>query len=361
VTRQLAEATDFYAISYHHETMSALPAGKLPNHILEQLLSRIRLTDPRVVVGPGVGRDAAVIDTGGERLLVAKSDPVTFAADAIGWYAVHVNANDIACMGGRPAWFLATVLLPEECAEGLPGEIFSQISDACDSLGVALVGGHTEVTHGLDRPIIAGSMLGEVERERLVRPETARVGDALILARGIAIEGTSVLAREKREALAELGVPNDALDRAAAYLHDPGISVVSAARAICDAVPVRALHDPTEGGLATALNEVAAACSLGIEVDGAAIDVLPETLAICEAAGLDPLGMLASGALLAVVPDGDSDAAIAALNAAAAPARRIGSMVASKDGVIMAVNSGRRAVPTFARDEVARFLSGRPG
>lgn len=334
--------------------MERLAAGKLPNDILSQLLAALPAHDPRVIVGPGVGRDAAVIDTGGPRLLIAKSDPITFATEDIGWYAVHVNANDVACTGGRPSWFLATVLLPENCDERLPAEIFRQITEACDSLGVTLVGGHTEVTHGLVRPVIAGSMLGEVERDRLVKPESARAGDAVILTGGIAIEGTCVLALEKRDALAALGIPWEALDRAAGYLRDPGISIVHTAGALCDAVQVRALHDPTEGGLATALRELAEACQLGIEVNLASIEVLPETQAICDVAGLDPMGVLASGALLAVVPERDLSAALAATGLTA---RRIGSMVGAGDGVIMTTNSGRRAVPTFARDEVARFLS----
>ncbi|MFQ6019121.1 MAG: AIR synthase related protein, partial [Dehalococcoidia bacterium] len=84
-----------------------MDVGKLPHELLAQLLAKVRRRDPRVVVGPTPGEDAAVIDLG-QRLLVAKSDPITFATDLIGWYAVHVNANDVACMGAKPAWFLAT-------------------------------------------------------------------------------------------------------------------------------------------------------------------------------------------------------------------------------------------------------------
>ena len=138
--------------------------------------------------------------------------------------------------------------------------------EACEALGVELVGGHTEVTIGLDRPIVAGFMLGEVERERLVRPEAARPGDTLILTKGIAIEGTAVIAREARERLLAAGVASSAIERAAEYLRDPGISVVPEAFALGDAVSVRAMHDPTEGGLATALYELAAVCGCGVSV-----------------------------------------------------------------------------------------------
>lgn len=336
-----------------------MQAGKLPNDILAQLLSRIARHDPRVIVGPGVGRDAAVIDTGAPQLLVAKSDPITFATDEIGRYAVHVNANDITCMGARPAWFLATVLLPEGCDPGLPEQIFAQITEACEALGVTLVGGHTEVTYGLPRVIVSGAMLGEVERDRLIRPERAHPGDAVILTGGIAIEGTAVLAREARDRLIALGVPPAVLARAAAYLRDPGISVVAEAQAACAAVTVHAMHDPTEGGLATALQELAAATGCGVRIDGD-ISVLPETAVLCDVAGLDPLGLLASGALLLVVSQDDCEKAIVSIEKIGVPATRIGSLVAPDDGVIMCVNDAARPVPSFVRDEVARFLSEQP-
>jgi hydrogenase expression/formation protein HypE len=270
---------------------------------------------------------------------------------------VHVNANDVACMGARPAWFLATILLPEGAPERLARDVFGQVVKTCEQLGIALVGGHTEITHGLERPIVSGALLGEVERERLVQPERARPGDALILTKGIAIEGTCLLAREAEGRLRGLGVPDDVLERARGYLTKPGISVVRDAATLCDSVPVHALHDPTEGGLATALYELAAACGAGVAVDGDAVEVLPETRAVCEAAGLDPLGLLASGALLAAVPEYAADAALQALAGARIPARRIGTLVARSDGVIIEGDNLRQAVPTFSRDEVARFFS----
>ena len=152
----------------------SLGPGKLPAAMLAELLGGITHRDPRVLLGPGIGRDAAVIDMGGDRCLVAKTDPVTFAADEIGWYAVHVNANDIACMGARPAWFLATALLPPGADDDLPATIFDQISAACGDLGIELVGGHTEVTIGLDRPIVVGAMLGEAARDEIVSGEGIR-------------------------------------------------------------------------------------------------------------------------------------------------------------------------------------------
>ena len=172
--------------------------GKFPPSLLDRLLQKTGVTDPRVVLGPGLGEDAAVLDMG-ETLLVAKSDPITFATDRIGWYAVQVNANDIACTGGVPRWFLATLLVPERFTEDQAEELFTQVLDACNDIGVALVGGHSEVTQGIDRPLVAGTMLGEVARDRLVRTGGAQEGDSLVVTQGIAIEGTALLALERAQ------------------------------------------------------------------------------------------------------------------------------------------------------------------
>lgn len=341
--------------------MRGMQAGKLPNAVLARLLAKIQQRDARVILGPGIGRDAAVIDTGGPRLLVAKADPVTFATDLIGRYAVHVNANDVACMGARPAWFMATLLLPEGCAPELAETIFGQILETCEALGIQLVGGHTEITYGLGRPIVAGALLGEAERGRLVTPAGARPGDALILTKGIAIEGTSVLAREAGGRLLALGLDAAELEQAQGYIMDPGISVVPEAAAAAGAVEVHAMHDPTEGGLATALYEMAEAANVGIVVQAAAIPVLRHTRIICELAQLDPWGLLASGALLLAVAEEDCPRAIAAIQAQGASATRIGTVAAPEAGVIIEDNGQRKPAPRFERDEVARFLSGGTG
>ena len=339
-------------------TRLALKAGKLPAELLARLLARLP-GDSRLLLGPGIGRDAAAIDLGAGRVLVAAADPVTFATEEIGAYAVHVNANDVACLGARPAWFLPTVLLPEDAAPELAETIFEQIRAACAELKIGLAGGHTEVTIGLDRPIIAGAMLGETAAERLVRPDRCRPGDHVLLTRGIAIEGTALLAREAPAALRERGVPEATIAAAARLLAEPGISVVGHALAACEAGGVHALHDPTEGGLATALRELAIASGLQVRVRPQDVTILPETGAICAALALDPLGLLASGALLIAADAG----ACEALRNAVPEAACIGELARGEGAVIMDTR-GEEALPSFERDELARFfdtLGSQPG
>ena len=242
-----------------------MEAGKLPFELLSEVLGRLEVRDPRVVLGPRPGEDAALIDFG-DRYLVAKSDPITFATDLIGWYVVQVNANDLAVMGATPRWLMATVLLPEGSDRAMVESIFDQLSDACREHDITLVGGHTEVTYDLPRPIVAGAMLGEVAKDRVVLTSGARAGDSIVLTKGIAVEGTAILAREASESLAAAGVGEEVLQRAASLLFEPGISVRREAEIACEA-GARSMHDPTEGGLATGLLEMAAASGLGLHVD----------------------------------------------------------------------------------------------
>ena len=331
-----------------------MDVGKLPVDVLARLLSGTAQPDPRVLQGPGVGADAAVIDVG-DRLLIAKADPVTFATERIGWYAVQVNANDVACMGGVPRWFLATVLLPEGAPESLAVSVHEQITAACEGLGVTLVGGHTEITHGLTRPIVSGHMLGEATRDTVVWPGGARPGDALILTQGIAVEGTSVLAHEAADALLDAGMPQAEISAAATLLDAPGISVVRAAQTAAKA-GVTAMHDPTEGGLATGLAELATAANAGLEVEADAIRVLPETQAVCRALGLDPLGLLASGSLLAAAAPERADAVLEALEAEGIAAAVIGRVTEASEGLRLRSADGVRELPSYPRDELARYM-----
>jgi len=331
-----------------------MKAGKLPSDLLARLLERLP-DDPRVLLGPGIGHDAAAIDLGGGRVLVAKADPVTFATDQIGRYVVHVNANDVACLGASPTFFLATVLLPDGAAPALAEEIFEQIRTTCAALGVTPIGGHTEITIGLERPLIAGAMLGETTRDGLVRPDGARPGDHVLLTKGVAIEGSALLARDAPGALRARGVPDATIDAAARLLIEPGISVVREALAACATGRVHALHDPTEGGLATALRELAQAAVAQVRLRPDDVPVLEETATICGALALDPFGLLASGALLICVEAGSCEPVREAVQECGVPAACIGEVASGTgDGIIDA--RGRRPFPRFERDELARFL-----
>ncbi len=276
--------------------MRVLPTGKVPPEVLEKLLKHLGSESRRIIVGPGTGIDFGAVDFG-DRFLVASTDPITGAVEDIGFYAVHISANDVAISGARPKWFLVTLLLPEGSDEVLPEGIMAEIDSEAKKLGVAIIGGHTEVSSGLDRPIVMGTMLGEVEREKLVRPDGAKPGDAVIMTKWAGLEGTSIIARERRDELAgEFG--ETFVERAASLAEY--ISIVPEAT-IAAEFGVDAMHDPTEGEVANGLHEMADSAGLGLRVYPEKIPVREETKAICEFYGLDPLALVGSGALLIAV------------------------------------------------------------
>lgn len=331
-----------------------LKLGKLPPPILEDLLNRIPHQDPSVVVWPAVGEDSAVLEVGNS-LVVATTDPITFATEEIGWYAVHINANDVVVKGAKPRWFLASLLLPEGTGEALVSYIFNQILETCQDLSISLVGGHTEVTPGLNHPIVVGMMLGEVEEDRLIRND-ARPGDILLLAQPIAVEGTALLAREAEEALQKAGVEKSLILRAKELLKNPGISVVRAVETALRVGGIRALHDPTEGGLATGLRELGAVCKAGVWVDYNAIPLLPETRVLCQALGLDPLGLLASGSLVMAVEPEKAEAICQVEEEAGILTSVIGHLLPERETFLLRKEGQDLPLPVFGQDEIARFL-----
>jgi len=336
-----------------------LPVGKLPPELLARLIAGAPVNDSAIHLAPGPGLDCAVLDLG-DRLLVLKADPITFATDEIGWYLVQVNANDLATTGATPRWLLLTMLLPEGCTPAQVEAWAGQVYAACRALGISVIGGHTEITHGLARPILAGTLIGEVARDRLITPRGAQPGDRVLLTKGVPIEGTALLAREFAPRL--VGVLSAAeLAEAQGYLTKPGISVVRDAQIAVAAGRVTAMHDPTEGGLAGALWELAEACGHALVIDPATVPVPPLAARICAALGLDPLATIASGALLLTAAEADAAAIKAALRSEGIACAELGYVAAGPPQVWQAGAGQRRVLPRPARDEITRlYASGAP-
>ena len=335
--------------------MTLFATGKLPPDTLAKLLQEIDCQDTRVTIGPRVGEDAAVLDMG-DRYLVATTDPITFTETRLGWYGVNINANDVAVKGAEPRWFMATLLLPEaKTDEHLVKDIFDDIIVSCRSLSVTLIGGHTEITSGLDRPILIGQMLGEVSKDGLVRMERVTPGNTVLLTQGVAVEGTAILALEKGEELSSR-IDVALIDRAKTFHDDPGISVVKAALTASRTARVHGMHDPTEGGIATALWELGQSARCGLNIDGNSIPVFPETRAFCDVLGIDPWGLISSGALLIVVDAQDVDAVRRALVSIDIPCESIGKIVPKEEGLTIRRGNAYEPLEPFERDELAKIL-----
>jgi hydrogenase expression/formation protein HypE len=331
----------------------ALRTGKLPPALLKRLLKNSGAKDPRVVLGPKVGEDASIVRLG-KQLLVLKTDPVTYASDMIGWYAVNVNANDIATRGAEPAWFQAVILLPPGSEEELAEGIFKQISKASKELGIAVTGGHTEVTPGISAPIVVGDMHGVFDGKKPVLTSGASVGDAIVLTKGAGIEGTAVIAREKRKELLRV-FDESFVDRAARFLFKPGLSVVAEAR-LATRFGVSAMHDPTEGGVSMGVYELGEASGRSVELEPDKVMIWTETERICARYELDALGLLGSGALLATFKPDDAERYVEAVEKQFIHAAIVGRIIKGRNKS-RAISWGKVTPLSFSeRDEILKVL-----
>ena len=269
--------------------------GKLPPDLLLQGVLRYSGAErDDVAVGAGLGEDAAVIRWADNPYLVAASDPVVGATAGAGRLLVHINANDVACKGADPAWLIVTLIVPADDGVPVIERVMREIHETCSALDIAVVGGHTELTDRYDRPVISGTMLGP--SRRLLSSDRIEKGDALLATGHAGLEGMSILAHDRPDLLACL----DDAERETVRSWQENLSVVREARLLRDYA--RYMHDPTEGGLEGALLEVRNACGLGIVLDMDAIPISPLTRRAAAAIGFDPLHLISSGMLIAVIP-----------------------------------------------------------
>ncbi len=330
--------------------MARLIEGKLPHEVLRRLLARAP-EGTGVIVGPALGEDACALDARGNAL-VASTDPITFASENLGYYAVNINANDVAAMGARPRWFLATLLLPVGFDGRKVGGIFDDIVSECRRLEVSLAGGHTEVTSTVTRPVVVGTMLGTVPHKKLVRPERVRDGDVVLLTKRLAIEGTAIIARKRSRRVTRV-LGRRAAGRARSMLFRPGISVVAEAMAAVGAAPVRAMHDPTEGGFISGVRELSYITGVGVEVYAERIPVYEETSAICSEFGLNPLGLIASGSLLIVASPRSAKPIAAAIRGRRIECTVVGRMTGKRPRLIR--RGKNLPFPEAGVDEITRI------
>ena len=333
---------------------SKLKIGKIDPDFLGSLVADFTHKKDRVIIGAGIGEDAAVIDMGTTYLL-AKTDPITHVTSEIGHYAVNINANDIAAMGGKPKWFLATILMPADSNGDELKRIFSQLSESCKALDVLYCGGHTEVSRSVNNPVVIGQMLGEVQSDNLKPTSAARQGDDLLMTKSSAIEATAIIALEKEKELrGKLG--DRLLAKAQNYLYSPGISVVSEAIIVSSIKEVHALHDPTEGGIFTGIFEMATASNLGVEVYYDTIPVSEETRVLCRSYNVDPMGAFASGSLLIAASPSVSRDVINKLAVAGILTHRIGSLIPREEGMRLIKKTERLPLPVYYQDELSKIF-----
>jgi hydrogenase expression/formation protein HypE len=328
-----------------------LAAGKIPKDVLSRLVfTCLGVPSDRVIKGPKVGEDAALLDMG-DRVLIAKANPITGAESKIGWLAVHINANDVAARGGKPLWYLSTILLPVGAPESMLETIVKEQHDACCELGVSIVGGHTEVAPGLQRPIVSGFMLGEVDKKSKITTDGAQVGDKIVLTKGVGIEGTGILASDLKDRLQ--GIDSGLLEKAVKMLDM--ISVVPEATEASRNGGVHSMHTPTEGGVLNGLLEVSEASGLGFKIYESKLPIHEVTKAICDELSIDPMKLLSSGSLLISVEPDSADELIKRLQSKGIESNVIGEII-DGDRIIVDPSGVERGAGAVDQDELFRIL-----
>ncbi|GAB3669063.1 AIR synthase family protein [Halopiger thermotolerans] len=302
-----------------------MPGKVPPDELLAHVFDRTGRpdTDETILQGPAYGEDAAAIDWPGGDLVVS-SDPISLAASEVGTLGVYVACNDVAASGADPRWLTVVVMLPDE--ETPLEAITDDLNAAADAVGASIVGGHSEYVDQLERPLLSLTAMGATES--FVPTGGAEPGDRIILTKAAGIEGTAILAADFAD---EFDVDDETRERAEAFLEE--ISVVPDARVVREYAT--AMHDPTEGGVAAGLLELARASDVRLEVDRDAVPIREETARLCDAAGVDPLRIFGSGALLATVPRDAVEDCLAALSDAGLEAAEIGVATAGGSGLLV--------------------------
>jgi hydrogenase expression/formation protein HypE len=330
-----------------------LSPGKLPNDLLENFLEEFDFHDPSVLIKAGVGEDAAAVDIAHEEVLVIKSDPITFATDSIGQYAVLINANDIATSGAAPRWFLATLLFPPGVTPSAVRQAMHELESMCRRWDIALCGGHTEVTDAVTRPVITGMMAGTVKKERLIDKRNIQPGNSVLLTKALAVEGTAVIARDHGDRLKALGMAKSDIEACKQLLS--AISILEEAKIAGDSGWAMAMHDVTEGGLATALVELSIAGGYRIQINMDDIPVFELTEKICGLLHIDPLGLIGSGSLLICCRPDKSDPLMKKIKTAGINIARIGEVLEAGCGIEPVSQRGTAIWPSFEADEITRL------
>ena len=327
--------------------------GKLSNDLLAECLDDFVFDDPSVLIRPRVGEDTTAVDVTEEETLVMKSDPITFVAQNIGYYSVLINANDIATSGAQPRWFLSTLLFPPGSTPMEIRQVMAELYEACRTWGIALCGGHTEITDAVTRPVVSGMLVGTVAAGALISKQNLKTGDRVIMTKSVAVEGTAIIAQEFFDWLRKEGMSTDDIKQCREL--QARIGILDEARIAAESPGVHAMHDVTEGGLATAVEELSQAGGHGIEIRMERIPIFSRTERVCRLLGLNPFGLIGSGSLLICCDPLHADELMSQIESGGIQTSCIGTVLGKGSGVTAVIDGRQTPWPEFEVDEITRL------
>ncbi len=314
--------------------------GKISPEIFDEIiLPNLGAPSPHVLVPPQHGVDVGVVDIGGGMVMAVTTDPVfivpEYGWERAAWFATHILASDAATSGLRPTYMAIDLNLPLSITREQLETMWGVIHRECHKIGISIVAGHTARYEGCNYPMVGGATVMAVgPKDRYLTPAMARIGDAIIVTKGAAIETTGLfavtfphlVAREYGEEFAakaqeifwSMSVVADALTAVSVGVHDEGVT---------------SMHDATECGVWGGLYEVAQASKVGMRIEKGRIIVREEVEKICRLFGIDPYSAISEGTLIVTVRPHKADQVLHALREAGIEATIVGEVVSPDRGM----------------------------
>ena len=329
-----------------------LKTGKLDSELLEKIVfHNITFKRPEVLTRPGIGEDCAVVDFGSYECIMS-TDPITAAISEIGRLAIHISCNDIASNGIQPLGIMLAVMLPVGTTEEQIEEMMRQAGQASEELGVEIIGGHTEITPAVVKPVIVSTAIGRGEKWASQHSENMKTGDYIMLTKSAGLEGTGIIACDFEQQLKEV-LSQEEIGEAKALLNQ--VSVVTEGVA-AGKVGTHGMHDVTEGGVLGAVWEMCQIAKTGAEVWVDQVPVKPVTTKICQHFGIDFLRLISSGCMMIMVAPDKREQMEQALADAGVEAACIGIIKDEKEGICMTVNGEKKEIAPPDSDELYKVV-----
>ncbi len=317
--------------------------GKLSAEELQKyVLDKLSYSRSEVVLSAAQGEDCAAVKT--NEFVLLSSDPITAAmsADKLGELAVSVCCNDIVACGGEPFALMLTVIVPPDASESDIEQIMAAASAKAASANVAIIGGHTEFSDCVTRPIVSGTAIGKTER--LVKKTSLKVGDKLYVTKTLGMEGTTIIVDGGKESLSQT-------EKSLCETYRKQLSVEKEGRILRDSPFVSIMHDITEGGVIGAVAEVCLGCGKGALMYEKAFPVSDFTKRLCNKYEINPARLISSGSMLFAANDAEP---VEKLIAAGIEVSEIGVIT---DGEVLLVGiDGMETVVKPESDEMYKYF-----
>lgn len=324
--------------------------GKLSNEDLDaMILSKLKSKRKEVLGASSIGEDTALLDMEGD-YIVLSSDPITGAAENLGALAIHISVNDVATKSADAVGVLLTLLLPVNTSSRDIERIMADAQRAADEVNMDIIGGHTEVTDAVSKPVMISTVIGRVAKEHLPDPGAVKPGDIVAMSKVAGLEGTAILCTDCAHALKDMG--DELLSEGQALMNELSVQREGEAAA---SYHIRAMHDVTEGGVEGALWEMAQALGVGMCIEKDAIPVLDSTKTLAKIADIDLYRLISSGSMLVVLDRDDFEPMRKELEERSILFTKIGEII-NDSRVIYKSAEGEEAIPSPGPDELYEAL-----